>query len=248
MKLNWPNYIFVMACVCGYFLFTKSIDSWLIGFIAAMGILLAMLPRLGVVVVCALLVAACEGKGHEEPVMDKAIADAIEQFRNRRIHSTLDAATLRAIPDADVEQAIFDYATTKLEKNYQREAQIVAGLAPGVRALYLTWVVAGEVNNGGFNQYYFNTEGKFSEQAVAAFELFGATEHANLMREANAVRAAEAEQMAKYHDQGTLEAFSESYGESKLGPLDDRFYGLKENLSALRIARIRAAPELFEGK
>jgi hypothetical protein len=42
MKLNWPNYIFLMTCVTGYFLFTKPIDSWLIGVIAAMGILLAI--------------------------------------------------------------------------------------------------------------------------------------------------------------------------------------------------------------
>lgn len=31
--------------------------------------------------------------------------------------------------------------------------------------------VGGEVNNGGFDQYYFNTAGKFASDAVAAFEL-----------------------------------------------------------------------------
>ncbi|HEU4387012.1 MAG TPA: DUF4375 domain-containing protein [Blastocatellia bacterium] len=180
--------------------------------------------------------------------MDKSIADSIEEFRNRKIYSALDSATLRAIPDSDIEQAVIDYVSTKLEGNYDREMQIVNGLAPGTRALYLTWVVEGEVNNGGFNQYYYNTDGKFSEQATAAFEFFGAVEHAGLMREANAVRAAEEQRMAKYKDRGTLEAFSESYQETNLGPLDDRFYQLKEDLSALRIARIRSSPEMFEGR
>lgn len=42
MKLNWPNYIFVMVCVSGYFLFTKPIDASLIGMLATMGILVAI--------------------------------------------------------------------------------------------------------------------------------------------------------------------------------------------------------------
>ena len=54
--------------------------------------------------------------------------------------------------------------------------------------------------------------------------------------------------MKKYKDKGTIEAFSDSYEHSKLGPLDGRFYKLSENLSQLRIARIRATPEHFTGK
>ena len=104
------------------------------------------------------------------------------------------------------------------------------------------------MNNGGFNQYYFNTDGEFAADAVTAFEYFGAKEHAALMKEANAVRAAEAAEMAKFKAQGTLEAFSESYKHSRLGPLDSRFYKLNENLSQLRIARIRQKPEEFAGQ
>ena len=39
--------------------------------------------------------------------------------------------------------------------------------------------------------------------------------------------------MVKFKEKGTIEAFSESYDVTKLGPLDDRFYKLKENLSQL---------------
>jgi hypothetical protein len=156
--------------------------------------------------------------------------------------------TLRAISDADVEQAIVDYVIAKIDGHEEREAQIVRSLAPGVRAIWLTWIVEAEVNNGGFNQYYYNTDGEFASEAVAAFEYFGAKQHAALMREANSVRAAEAARMAKFKQQGTLQAFSESYEHSKLGPLDDRFYKLTENLSQLRIARIRSKPEEFSGE
>jgi hypothetical protein len=194
------------------------------------------------------LLCACSDSGKESPKMDKDIAASIESFDNRTTFTTLDPATLRSIPDIQVEQAIIDYVLHKLGDDYEREAEVVAGFPEGIRATYLTWLVEAEVSNGGFNQYYFNTDGKFASEAVAAFEYFGASEHAALMREANAIRAQEAAEMAKFKEKGTIEAFSESYKETKLGPLDERFYKLTENLSQLRIARIRQVPEQFSGR
>ena len=103
------------------------------------------------------------------------------------------------------------------------------------------------MNNGGFNQYYWNSAGQFANEAPNAFDYFGAEQYAALMREANRVRGAEANAMDKYQDLGTMEAFSASYDESGLGPLDDRFYKLTENLSAVRVAQIRAMPNDFTG-
>jgi len=180
--------------------------------------------------------------------MDPKIAASLDAFAHRRIYKHLDKSILSTIPDSDLEQAVVDYAITKIDGHYDNEAVIVAKLPKGSRALYLTWTVEAEVNNGGFNQYYYNTNDQFAADAVGAFEYFGAIEHATLMREANAVRAAEAPALKKYKDQGTIEAFSESYQHSRLEPLDDRFYGLRENLSQLRIARIRAVPEDFSGE
>jgi len=180
--------------------------------------------------------------------MDEDIAASLEAFANRKIYAQLDPPTLRSVADADVEQAIIDYVISQLDGHYDEEVEIVRGLSTGVRATYLTWIVEAEVNNGGFNQYYFNTDGKFAAEAVDAFEYFGATQHAALMREANEVRASEAAEMAKFKERGSLEAFSESYEHTKLGPLDDRFYRLAENLSQLRIARIRRMPEQFSGE
>lgn len=194
----------------------------------------------------ATVLGGCSGKGTAD--LDNDIAASLDAFANRRIYTSIDAPTLRQIADADLEQAVVDYVLTKLEDNYDKEVEIVEGLSPGSRALYLTWIVEAEVNNGGFNQYYFNSDGRFATEAVGAFEYFGATQHAQLMREANAVRAEEAADMAKFKDAGTLEAFSESYEHTKLNALDDRFFQLEDDLSALRIARIREMPEQFRGQ
>lgn len=154
---------------------------------------------------------------------------------------------LSAISDENVEQAIADYAFQKLEGKSDREREIVNGFSPGVRALFVTWVVEGEVNNGGFNQYYWNTSGQYAGEADKAFEFFGAKKHAELMREANRIHSEEAATMEEYRKRGTLQDFSDSYKATKLGPLDERFYRIDENLSALRLAKIRSSPALFSG-
>ncbi len=62
-------------------------------------------------------------------------------------------------------------------RHYDNEDLIVAKLPTGVRALYLTWTVEAEVNNGGFNRYYYNTDDRFAADAVVAFEYGGLSAH-----------------------------------------------------------------------
>jgi hypothetical protein len=192
--------------------------------------------RVSVIAAAAALLCACQ----KAPAEAKVEAD-------KNIHATLTPEILKSIPDDEVEQAVIDYVSAKIGDDYDHEVQIVSKLPIGAQALYITWWVEAEVNNGGFNQYFWNSSGQFADQAAEAFQFFSAHEHAALMREANSVRAMEAEKMKKYKDRGTTEAFSDSYKESQLNPLDDRFFGMKEDLSALRIAKIRSSPEFFSG-
>jgi hypothetical protein len=198
-------------------------------------------------ILVAFAVVAC-GRGPEEAaVTDDSIKESVDEFQNRQIHRRLDPSILASIPDDKVELAVIDYVHAKLRGRYEDEAKVLATLPAGIRALYVTWGVEAEVNNGGFNQYYWNSAGQFANDAVAAFEFFSAHKHAQLMQEANGLRTAEKTEIDKFKEEATIEAFSESYEVSKLGPLDDRFYKLNENLSELRIAKIRSEPALFSG-
>jgi Domain of unknown function (DUF4375) len=49
----------------------------------------------------------------------------------------------------------------------------------------------------------------------------------------------------KFKEEGTLEAFSESYKHTRLGELDKEFYALAESLSQTRISYIRSHPSEF---
>ena len=199
------------------------------------------------VAVTFLAIAACGRSTSQDPSMDAQIKKSLDDFASRTIYHTLTPQILASIPDSKLEQAVFDYAVSKLEGHDEDEANTVNKFPPGVRALFVTWEVEAEVNNGGFHQYYWNAAGRYSEQAVEGFEFFGAVKHAALMREANVIHTKEADALAKFRKEDTSEAFVKSFKESHLRPLDERFFTLDENLSLLRIAKIRAMPAAFSG-
>jgi len=47
------------------------------------------------------------------------------------------------------------------------------------------WLLEAEVNNGGFDQYYFNSRGVLAEQTVEALDAIGAYETAAILSAAN---------------------------------------------------------------
>jgi hypothetical protein len=200
-----------------------------------------------VIAVTFLAIVACDRARPEDPPMDDRIKKSLDDFANRAIYRTLSPQILASIPDDKLEQAVFDYAVSKLEGHDEDEANIVNKFPPGVRALYVTWEVEAEVNNGGFHQYYWNAAGRYSKQAVEGFEFFGAVKHAALMREANTIRAKEIDALSKFRKEDTSEAFAKSSEASHLGPLDERFFTLDEKLSLLRVAKIRSMPAAFSG-
>ena len=120
----------------------------------------------------------------------------------------------------------------------------------GLRMVYSTALVEDEVNNGGFNQYFWNTDGESAQDALSGFGLIGASKHAAIMKEAIDIWRTEKTQMERFKSSNSLQDFSDSYKHTKLNPLDDRFYKLEseENLTALRAKYVRSRPQEFVGK
>ncbi len=79
------------------------------------------------------------------------------------------------------------------------------------------------------------------------FKEIGAIKNAKLMERAVAIAIEEIPVMNNFREQGTLEAFSDSYKHTKLNDLDDEFYKCEEDLIELRVKYIRDNPELFIG-
>ena len=186
--------------------------------------------------VCVFLVLGVCGCGEPETTdLDDEVSKAVEEFENRKKYTTLDEDTLKAIEDEDLEQAVMDYIYHKTGDNYEDSYRIVTGLSEGFQAVYTTWWVEAEVNNGGFNQYFWNSSGQFGLEAIEGFKVIGAPKTAKLMEEAVTIAVEEFPEMKRFREEGTIEAFSESYEHTNLNDLDLAFYEYDEDLSALRI-------------
>lgn len=179
--------------------------------------------------------------------MDEEISRSIEAFKNRKVYGAFDLATLASIPDDELDQALLDYVLLQVGQDFSRELETLKDLSSGFRAIYTTIVVEGEVNNGGFNQYFWNSEGRLGQLTVDGFHEIGAPDFAKLMERAIVTWRQEHSLLGRFKDVNTLEAFSESYQHSKLGPLDEEFYELSKasDLRQRRITYIRLHPHEF---
>jgi len=142
-------------------------------------------------------------------------------------------------PDSTLEWAVMQHVGWVVGGNYEREHEIVTALSPGFQTIYATWWLDAEVNNGGFNQYFFNSTGQFAKEALAGLTRLGAAEHAALTRQAIAVYEHRQPVIDSARQQGTTQAFSKTYEDDPFEPLDQQFFLLRTNVGALRVRFIR---------
>ncbi|MDO5969618.1 DMP19 family protein [Flavivirga aquimarina] len=175
-------------------------------------------------------------KSKEEIQMDKSF----EEWNNRKIYKILTSEIIDSISDDNLEQTLFDNIYEIIGNDYKNELTNIQKLSKGQQAFWSTWILEGEVNNGGYNQFYFNSSGQYANMAEIGFKTIGAEKYANLTSRANKIYAENKVRLAEFDD-GTMESFSESYKDNPLNNLDDEFYELEniESVSYLRIKYIR---------
>jgi len=101
----------------------------------------------------------------EKSEMDLLIEKSAEEYNNRKIYKKLTSKILDSIPDDKLEQTIFDNIYEIIGDDYKNELNNVKKLTKGQQAFFSTWILEGEINNGGFNQFYFNSSGQYAEMA-----------------------------------------------------------------------------------
>jgi hypothetical protein len=186
-------------------------------------------------------------KKDSDPEMDEVLR-SVEQFKNRRIYKVLTTDILAGLKDEEIEQVVFDNISANIGDDTHREREKVGALTRGQRAIYVTWMVEAEVNNGGFNQFYFNSSGQLADLAEEAFKTIGADQFADLVKKANSIYKEIKEDLEKYND-GTIESFSNSYKGNPLNDLDSAFYKLDDSqLNQLRLKYIKENVNEFVDK
>ncbi|HKG05605.1 MAG TPA: DMP19 family protein [Pedobacter sp.] len=144
-------------------------------------------------------------------------------------------------------ELIYNDISSKIPTDPGQEYESVLSLTGAQQAIYINWGLEAEINNGGFNQYYYNSTGQFARLAPEALKLVGAHQLASLTQAANEMYEREKEKITKDQD-GSIEGFSKSYENNSLEKFDEQFYKLKESLSDLQIAFIRKNKAAFTYK
>ena len=184
---------------------------------------------------------SCKQGRNPKVDFDKAFDEAMKDFRNRKKYSFLDEKTLESIPDEKLLQAIIDYVADEiLRGDYKNDYDIIKKQTNGIQYIWAVWGLEVEVNNGGFNQYFYNPSGQFAEEAAAGCRAIGAPEMAEIVEGAIKTHFSEMELYRKTKEDGTMEAFMDSYKESKLDQWDEEFFKYPDDLQTLMIQYIRS--------
>lgn len=192
----------------------------------------------------------CKGKNNISKLpSDAEISQSVQDFLNRPIYKNLTLDIIDSIKDEDLNQSIFDNISANMENDNRDELDIIKTLTKGQQAIYSIWVVEAEVNNGGFNQLYFNGYEDISVLAEEGFKNIGAINFSELIKRANEKYKEIKPELEKFDD-GTIESFSDSYDNNPLNQYDDKFYELyeTEKLMDLIVKYIRDNKEEFINK
>lgn len=187
-----------------------------------------------------MLIVSCNEKQSKKTKDEIALEKSLNDFDNSPSYKVLTAEIIDKSSDENLEQVIYDNITENFKGDFDNSFKYIEKLSKGQQMFWSTSILEGEVNNGGFNQFYFNSSGQFAEMAVNGYKLIKAKKYTELVFRANKIYEENKERLAIFND-GSVERFSESYKDNPLNKLDDEFYDLEKNESTggLRIKYIR---------
>ena len=153
--------------------------------------------------------------------MDERDVLIMEKLRRGEFHG---------IEDEDIVFASFAWVDEKAfsqgDKKFNETLATLPKPFQVVRAMY---PIEFEINNGGYNQYYYNLGNESSTiKADEALEAIGATRIAEITRRADAVYEQIKHTLGNSMEPSTMEDFMDSYKDNPLNQFDEEFQAAYE--------------------
>jgi len=104
-------------------------------------------------------------------------------------------------------------------------------LSPAERIIHCIWWLEAEVNNGGFDQFFFNSAGDLYAETCDALTMIGANKTRKLLDAASTV-AFPATPPTNRAERNSLQASSDE-ATDQLNDLDQKFYAYEDDLTQL---------------
>ena len=140
-----------------------------------------------------------------------------------------------AIQTSDQNQVVIDLSDFIIE--LEEKAHGISELSISQQTIYYISGVTMEVNNGGFDQYYFNSSGNYAKEAVDAFRRIGSDDIADLVASANARFTDGVVSKDRYQRQDDMNLL-EDQGKRDWNDLDNKFYEIQAPVDSLCIKYI----------
>lgn len=154
-------------------------------------------------------------------------------WKNRPQFLQLTAVIIEQIPDEHLPQVIID----NLIGNYKEESgkfyDVVFTWNLSRQAFLLVWALDGDVNNGGFHQFNFNSRSVLNKHLPDALLCIGAHKYATLTTEANAFF--EAQFKLLNGDTLITEEFADFNEDIDMESYDKQYYALSEQENIMRL-------------
>jgi len=110
------------------------------------------------------------------------------------------------------------------------------------RVIFITQILEGEVNNGGFSQFFYNSSGDFSNEIVDAFTKIGATKTVKICRKALSVFRGEIPSDREKRE----ELLDHLNCDAVFDKCDNAFYEYEDDLESLNRAYIMQHRDFFD--
>jgi hypothetical protein len=110
------------------------------------------------------------------------------------------------------------------------------------------WGLEAEVNNGGFDQFYFNSAGNHAADTITSLEMIGANHTANLVRRANALFGEDGPSPDRFARQEQLFALEGKEKTKDLEDITEAFLEYKDPLGKMLEAYVSKNAEAFRLK
>ena len=163
-------------------------------------------------------------------------------FRKKNYLSRED---LENLDDMELEFAINNALFEYIGDNYRHEYKKIKKLSKELQYFYATWSFEAEVNNGGFNQFFFNSSNQFLSECSEGLAYYKANDYLLLLEDAIKVYNSEIDLHNRVKLKGTIEAFSKSYEETDLNDIDDKFYSIDGSITQFRVEMIRKNLDVY---
>ncbi len=158
--------------------------------------------------------------------------------------AAIDLALLQATEDNYLENTVFQYVNAYVFADSKKFDEVLAELPKGLQFCWFLMEINGQVLNGGFNQFFSNSSGRYALETLEALQTVGAKEGADILKRAIDVfekkfdRPADSREPMGWEDRD----------DPAIDPLDARFIKLAESGTTSFVPYLRKHPELFVHK